>query len=78
MFHAKQLEASIINNTMTQKAKLSEIDYLTPYSQSNPFYNHATNLSSYMVNQNVDMIQDILRCNQALKEGRPCPLQRIR
>ena len=31
-----------------------------------------------MVNQDVDMTQNILQCNQALKEGRPRPPQRAR
>ena len=31
-----------------------------------------------MVNQDVDMIQYTLECNQALKEGKPRPPRRIR
>ena len=78
MFHAKQIEASIINNTTTTKANSSETDYLTPYSSSDPFYNDTINLTSYMVNQDVAMIPDILQCNQVLKEERPRLPQRAR
>ena len=74
MFHAKQLEAAIIDNTTSQKANAAESDYLLlPYSPSDKCYNNATALSSYMVDQgeDVDMIQDILQCNQAMKQGKP-------
>ena len=50
MFHAKQLEASIIGNTTTRKANLAKSDYLQPYTSSDPFYKDSTNLSLYMVN----------------------------
>ena len=65
MFHAEQIEAS-------------ETDYLTPYSSSDPFYNDATDLSSYMVKQDVEMIPDVLQCNLALKEGRHCTPRKAR
>ena len=74
MFHEKQTEVSIIDNTTTRKDNSSETDYLTPYSSSDSFYNDAADLSSYMVNQDVDIIQNILQC----KEGRPRPPQRAR
>ena len=37
MFHAKQIEASIINNITRRKANSSKTDYLTPNSSSDPF-----------------------------------------
>ena len=54
--YAKKLEVAVENNTPSLKANSSETDYLTPYSPSDPFFSHATNLSAYMVNQDVDMI----------------------
>ena len=76
MFHSKQLEVSVINNTLTKKANSSETEYLTLNSLSDPFFDQATDLSTYMVNRDVDMVQYTLECNQALKEGRPRPPRR--
>ena len=78
MFHAKQLEASFIDNTTTRKVNSAKSDYLQLYTLSDAFYEDAIDLSSYMVNQDVDTIHNILQCNQALKEGRPRPTQRTR
>ena len=64
--YAKKLEVAVENNSPSLKANLSETDYLTPYSPSDPFFTHATDLSAYMVNQDVDLIQDFLQCNQVL------------
>ena len=78
MFHSKQIEVSIVTNTTTRKANSSETDFLTPNSSPDPYFSHATDLSTYMVNQDVDMIQYTLECNQVLKEGRPRPPRRTR
>ena len=76
--HAKKLEPAIANNTPSRKANSAESDYLQPYSpcsSSDACYNNATELSTYMIDQeiDVDMMQDLLQCNQAMKEGKPCP-----
>ena len=71
-FHAKQTEAFIIDNNTTRKANSTKSDYLQSYISSDPFYEDATDLTSYMVNQDIVMIHDILQCNQPLKQGRPC------
>ena len=63
---------------MMRKENTSETNHLTPNSPLDPFFSHATDLSTYMVNQDVDMIQYTLECNQALKEGRPRPPKRTR
>ena len=59
MLHAKQIEAFIINNTTKRKSNSAEFDYLQPYTPSDPFYEDATNLSSYMINQDVDIIHNV-------------------
>ena len=72
--YAKKLEVAVENNTPSLKVNSLETDYLTPNSPSDLFFSHATNLLTYMVNQDVDMIQYTLEYNQALKEGRtPSP-----
>ena len=76
--YAKKLEVAVESNTPALKANPSETDYLIPNSPSDPFFSHATDLSTYMANQDVDMIQYTLQCNQALKEGRPRPPRRTR
>ena len=76
MFHSKQLKASVINNTSTRKANSSETDYLTPNSPSDALFSYSSELTDYMGNQDVDMVQYTLECNQSMKEGKPCPPQR--
>ena len=78
MFHSKQVEASVINNTSTRKVNSSETDYLTPTSPSNTYFSYSSKLSNYMGNQDVDMVQYTLECNQAMKEERLRPPQRTR
>ena len=53
---------------------------MQPYSPSDTCYNDATNLSTYMVDrgEDVDMIQDVLQCSQAMKQGKPRPPPRTR
>ena len=72
---AKKLEAAVTNNTTSRKANIAKLDYLLLYSPSDEYYNDATILSNYMVDQrgDVNMIQDVLQCNQAMKQGKPCP-----
>ena len=78
--YAKKLEAAVTDNTTRQKANAVESDYLQPYSPSDTCYNNATELSSYMIDRgkDVDMIQDILQCNQAMEQGKPRPSPRTR
>ena len=76
--YAKKLEVSVENNTPSLKVNSTETGYLTPNTPSDPYFSHATDLSTYMVNQDVDIIQCTLECNQALKEGRPRPPRRTR
>ena len=68
--YAKKLVAAVTNNTTSQKENVAESDYLIPYSLSDECYNDAAELSSYMVDRgrDVDMIQDVLQCNQAMKQ----------
>ena len=67
--HAKKLEVAVTDNTTSQKANISESDYLQPYLHSNSCYNNATNLSTYMIDRggDVDMIQEVFQCTQAMK-----------
>ena len=74
--YAKKLEVAVERNTPALKTNSSKTAYLTPYSPSDPFFSQATDPSTYMVSQEVDVIQYILQCNQALKEGRLRPPQR--
>ena len=79
--YAKKLEAAVAkNNTPSRKANLAESDYFKPYSPSDSCYSNATNLLTYMSDQgdDLDMIQDMLQCHQAMKEGRPRPPARTR
>ena len=76
MFHSKQLEASVINNTSTRIVNSSETDYLTPNSPSDTYFSYSSKLSNYMGNQDVDMVQCTLECNQEMKKGRPRPPQK--
>ena len=78
MFHSKQLEASVSDNTSTQQANLSETDYLSQNSPSDPDYQHANDLSDYMGIQDADFTQYTLECNKAINERKPCPPQRTR
>ena len=71
--YAKKLEVAIEINTPARKANSSKTDYLTPNSPSDPYFSHASDLSNYMVNQDMDIVQYTLECNQAMKEGRPRP-----
>ena len=76
--YAKKMEVSVEINTPACKANSSETDYLTQKSPSDPNFSQASDLSSFMGNQDVDMVQYTLECNQAMKEGRPRPPQRTR
>ena len=78
--YTKKLEAAIQDNTPSQKVNSSETYYLTPYSQLDLCYSNTTDLSSYMSDpgDDVDMIKDMLRCNQAMKQGRSCSPLRAR
>ena len=72
------MEVSVESNTPALKANSSETDYLTQNSPSDPKFSQASDLSSFMGNQVVDMVQYTLECNQAMKEGKPRPPQRTR
>ena len=71
--YTKKLEVAVTDNTTSRKANVAESDYLLPYSPSDECYNDASDLSSYMVDRGGDMnmMQDILQCNQAIKQGKP-------
>ena len=75
MSHAKQLEDSITNNSTSWKANAAVSGYMQPYSPSDEHFDDATDLSNYMVHQgaDVDMIQDVLQCNKAMKQEKPLP-----
>ena len=51
--YAKKLKVAVEINTPAHKVNSSETDYLTPNSPSDPYFNHATDLSTYMVNQDM-------------------------
>ena len=78
--YIKKLEAAVADNTPSGENNVSKSDYLTPYSPSDSCYNNATDLSIYMIDreEDVDMVQDILQCNQAIKQGKLCPPPRTR
>ena len=71
MFHLKQLEVSSVDNTSTRKAHLSETDYLSQNSPSDPNYHQATDLSVYMGVQDADFVQHTLECNKLMNEEKP-------
>ena len=66
MFHSKQLEASVVDNGAVRKANTAETDYLGHDSPSDPDYQQADDLSSFMGVQDADFIQHVLECNKAM------------
>ena len=79
MSHAKELEDSVANNSLSCRENVAESDYMQPYSPSDECYDVATDLSTYVRNRGVDinMIQDILNCGKALQQGKPIPQKQI-
>ena len=75
MYHVKQLEAAITDNTTSRKANIAESDYMQPYSPSDEYYDDTADLLNYMAHQGADddMIQDALQCSKAMKKGNPLP-----
>ena len=73
---AKKLEISVQVNTPACKAHSAETDYLSQNSSSDPDYQHANNLSTYMGVQDADYTQYILECNKAMSAGKPRPEQK--
>ena len=80
MFHTKQLEAAITDNTTSRKANVAQSDYLHAYSPSDEYYDDDAEFSAYMIDRGRDIaiIHDVLRCNKALKEGKTHPPPRTR
>ena len=78
MSHAKKLENSVTDNSTSWKANTAVSDYMQPYSPSDEYFEDAADLSNFMAHQgaNVNMIQDVLQCNKALKQAKPFPLAR--
>ena len=76
--YAKKLEVAVKSNTPARKANSSKTDYLTPNLPSDSYFSYVSDLSTYTVNQDVDMVQYTLECNQIMKEGRPRPPRRTR
>ena len=78
--YAKKLEAAVIDNTTSRKENVAKSNYLLPYSPSDKYYDNDAELSSYMVDrgEDVDTIQNVLQCNRAIKQGKPCPPPRTR
>ena len=70
MFHSKQLEASVVDNTPARKANAAETDYLTQNSPSDPDFQQASDLSTYMGVQDADFVQSVLKCNKAMNAGK--------
>ena len=45
----------------------------------NPYYNEATSLAAFMGEKgDVNVIQNVLECNQALRNGKPKPRLKLR
>ena len=77
--YSKKVEAAIHDDTTGRKVNSAESDYLSPYSQDDDLYEKASELNSYMGERgDVDMIHDMLLCNQALNEGKSRPQPRSR
>ena len=55
--YAKHLEVSVEINTPARKANSSKTDYLTQNSPSDPDFNQASDLSSFMGIQDADFVQ---------------------
>ena len=68
MYHTKQLEVAITNNTTSHKANVAKSDYMQPYSPSDEYYDDNAELSTYMVDQeeDFDMIHNVLQCDKAM------------
>ena len=69
--HSEALEASTVDNTTR---RVSIADFMDSYNQQDSYYDKATHLAAYMGERgDVDEIQMVLECNQALRNGNPRP-----
>ena len=75
MSNGKKLEDAITNNLTSCKANAAVSDYMQPYSPLDEYFDDDNDLSSFMAHRGTDvnMIQDVLQCNKALKQGKPLP-----
>ena len=80
MDHVKKLDDSITDNSTTRKANVAESGYMQPHSPANEYFDDAADLSNFMAHRgaDVDMIQDVLQCSKAMKQGKPLPSARTR
>ena len=69
MTHVKKLEVAVTDHTTSRKSNDAESDYMQPYSPFDEYYHEASTLSNYIAygREDVDMIQDVLLCNKAMK-----------
>ena len=70
MFHSKQLEASVVDNTAARKANTAETGYLRQNSPSDPDFQQASDLAIYMGVQYADFGQSVLECNKTMTAGK--------
>ena len=74
--HTEKLEESSIDNS-GRKANEVQTSFLDSYIPDDSHYEEATDLTTYMGERNVDMIQSTLECYQALREGKTHPKHRL-
>ena len=63
-------------DTFHRKANVATM-HMDPYSSDNVHYDKATELSAFMGQQDVDMVQYTLECNKAMQDGKPRPKARL-
>ena len=73
--YTKKLEDAVTDYTTGCKANVAESGYMQPYEPSDDYFDDAADLSNFKAHQGIDvnMIQEILQCNKALKQGKPLP-----
>ena len=69
---SEKLEVGM-NDTVHQKLNVVDTNFMQLYLPEDSYYDKAANLAAYMGERNVDMIQLVLECNQALGDGKPRP-----
>ena len=76
---SESLEKGIKDKVQRKVNVADNTYYMDSYLPDDPYYNEATDLSTYMGNLgDVDALQHTLQCNAAMREGKPMPKQKLR
>ena len=76
--YSEIIEASVVNNSK-RKVNTADTHFMESYLSEDSYYDEASELVAFMGDRgDVDSIQNILGCNQALCDGKPKPKQKLR